>query len=241
MGMEKVILALDFDSVERATPWIRVLAGRIWGFKVGLELYVAAGVRAVDEIKVAGGRVFLDLKLHDIPNTVEKTCRKIAALSVDLITVHGLGGERMIQAAVEGLSSGGLSRGACQRTELFAVTVLTSLGNEDLKRAGIFLGEDVSSVAMKIAETSALAGADGIVCSAHEVGRLKQRFRDQLKLLTPGIRFSDEGDSTDDQRRVMDPLGAIGAGADYLVMGRTLTRIGDPIRALERLEREFRI
>jgi orotidine-5'-phosphate decarboxylase len=224
----RVIVALDFPEAAPALA----LAGRIspdlCRLKVGKELFTAAGPRLVAELVQRGFEVFLDLKFHDIPNTVAKACKAAAGLGIWMLNVHALGGREMMQAAREALQV------AASRPKLIAVTVLTSLSAEDLRQVGI-AGEPVE-VALRLARLARDAGLDGVVCSAQEAAAVRQACGDAFLRVTPGIRAVDS--DAGDQKRIATPRGAIEAGASYLVVGRPVTRAADPRAALERINDE---
>jgi orotidine-5'-phosphate decarboxylase len=216
-----VVVALDTASVDEALGLVDLLGDDASLYKVGLELYTAGGPAAVRALRERGKRVFLDLKLHDIPNTVARAASAAADLGADLFTVHAAGGAEMISAAKQSLGSA---------TRLLAVTVLTSSSAEELATVW---GRAVSSVpeeVLRLAERARDAGADGIVLAATEVPRVRARMGDDFLLVVPGIRPS--GTDREDQKRVATPAHAVRAGADYLVVGRPITRADDPAAAL---------
>lgn len=222
------IVALDVPDTERA----KILVGRLGDscsfYKVGGELFTSAGPEIVDWIRSQGKRVFLDLKFHDIPNTVRSASRSAADSGASLITVHGIGGSAMIAAAVEG---------AGPRCGVLAVTVLTSLDAGKLSEA---LGRTVTSVSdevVRIAGTAKLAGAHGVVCSGHESARIVSEFGGELATLVPGVRLA--GDAANDQSRVVTPADAARSGATYIILGRTVTAAEDPESAMLRVVDEL--
>lgn len=221
--LERVIVALDFPDGESALRFVDEAGGRLTWYKVGLQLYLSEGESIVRKLKERGKKVFLDLKLHDIPNTVKGAVRAISRLGVDMITVHATGGGEMIRAAREGAGDADMI--------IVAVTILTSLSHEDLVSFGYSL--DTVSIVKNLSEISLSAGADGIVCSPLEVGYLKNNLNGTFIAVTPGIRFSE--DAAGDQKRVSTPEEAIAAGADYLVMGRSLTAAGNLRERLDQL------
>ncbi len=221
---DRLCLALDFDDQATAVEWVRRTAGRIGTYKVGLQAFCAHGPRLVDAVRAAGApRIFLDLKLHDIPNTVAKATARIAALGVDLLTVHASGGEQMLRAA--GASADGTA------LQLLAVTVLTSLGPADLAAVGC--RPSVEEAVEARARLLARCAIAGLVCSPHEVARLRPIVGPDCLVVTPGIRLP--GAASHDQTRVADPATAIRLGADLLVVGRTVTAATDPDAALTAL------
>lgn len=224
-----VIVALDFADAAAARAFAaRVLPAQC-RLKVGLELFTAAGPGLVAELVERGFDVFLDLKYHDIPNTVARACTRAAALGVWMLNVHALGGRRMLEAAraaVEGP----------RRPLLLAVTLLTSLETRDTGEIG--LTNDVGGQVERLAQLASDCGLDGVVCSPQEAERLRQRFAKPFALVTPGIR--PVGAAADDQRRTLTPAEAIARGADYLVIGRPVTRAADPQAALAGIDEEIR-
>jgi len=218
------IVALDVPDRRAAALLVGRLGSHCDFYKVGLELYAAEGPAVVQWLRGEGKRVFVDLKLHDIPNTVRGAARSVARLGASLLTVHAVGGSAMVRAAVEGASEGG---GAC---EILAVTVLTSL---DAATVGSTWGRapvDVTAEVVRLAGLASAGGAAGVVCSGHELGALRLAHADQLGYLVPGIRLS--GGATHDQQRVMTPGAAAQAGARWLVLGRAVTGAEDPVAAL---------
>lgn len=224
-----IVVALDVSSAEQAEALAAQLDPRLCRLKVGKELFTRAGPPLVERLHARGFSVFLDLKFHDIPNTVAGACRAAADLGVWMVNVHALGGERMMAAAREAVArSGG-------RTLLTAVTVLTSHGQDDLIALGI--SEPPDALVERLAALALGNGMDGLVCSAREARQLRQRHGDEPVLVTPGIRPADA--STDDQRRVVTPIQAREDGADYLVIGRPITAAADPRAALERIDADL--
>jgi len=218
----RVIVALDYPSAEQALALVERLRPDLCRLKVGKELFTRAGPALVDRLVKEGFDVFLDLKFHDIPNTVARACAAAADLGVWMMNVHALGGRRMMEAAREALGSGP------QRPLLIGVTVLTSLGAEDLAEIGL-AGTPQSNV-QRLAALTHGAGLDGVVCSPREAQVLREAEGDAFVLVTPGVRPT--GVATDDQRRVMTPTDAVAAGAHYLVMGRPVTQADDPVGVL---------
>ena len=218
---QRIIIALDTASLDEALAMVDALGDEAAFFKVGLELFSAAGPVAVERLVARRKRVFLDLKLNDIPNTVGRAARVISELGVDLLTVHAGGGGEMIAAAKEGL--GGSAK-------LLAVTVLTSMSSADL--GGVW-GRAVDSVpeeVLRMAEISRAAGADGVVSAAAEAARVRARVGEGFLIVVPGIR--PQGSDRQDQKRVATPGHAVRSGADYLVIGRPVTQAADPAAAL---------
>jgi orotidine-5'-phosphate decarboxylase len=220
---DRLVVALDVDDADRARVLVQSLRGRVGLFKVGLELFTLAGPELVRELTAAGEGVFLDLKLHDIPNTVRGAAAQAARLGARMITVHALGGAAMIAAAVEGARTGAGERGGTPPVVL-AVTVLTSLDRGDLDSIG--LHESPEEAVPRLAALAQAAGADGVVASPREVPVVRARCGQDLVVLTPGIRPA--GESSHDQKRTLTPAEAVAAGADYIVVGRPITRAPDP-------------
>lgn len=212
--MSGIIVALDLSSVEIAKGLAERLTDSVAGFKVGLQLLTAVGPRAVEDIASLGKPVFADLKLHDIPNTVERAASNIADAGARWVTVHSSGGTEMIQAAVAGMGG----------TGVLGVTMLTSLDDTDLPAIGVSAG--ASQYVRSMARLAADAGAEGVVCSPSEVGSLRDMG---VPKFTPGVRPA--GSERGDQRRVATPEAAARAGADYLVIGRPITGADDPVAA----------
>lgn len=221
----RIIVALDCASAEDALGIARRLDPALCRVKVGKELFTAAGPKLVEALGALGYQVFLDLKYHDIPNTVALACKAAARLGVWMVNVHCSGGRAMLGAAREALQGPG------QRPLLIGVTVLTSLGKAELAEIG-FHGEP-EEVVLRLAGLARDSGLDGVVCSAREAPALRARFGRDFCLVTPGIRPA--GAALDDQERVMTPGAALQAGADYLVIGRPVTRAPDPLQALRDL------
>lgn len=222
------IVALDVPDEERALALVRRLGASCDFYKVGSELFTARGPSVVDAVRREGKRVFLDLKFHDIPNTVRAASRSAASCGASLITVHSMGGPAMIASAVEGAGEG---------CGVLAVTVLTSLDRNGLWGA---LGKPVASVSDEVIRLARLAldgGARGVVCSGLEAARISTEFGNRLETLVPGVRLA--GDSTDDQSRVVTPDDASRAGATYVVLGRTVTAAPEPAEAMRRVVREL--
>ena len=223
----RVILALDVDSLEEAGRVIAMTRDHVSHYKVGSILFTAFGPRAVEPVREAGRDVFLDLKFHDIPNTVRGAVRSAASMGVSLLTVHASGGEEMLRGAMEGASEGAERHGV-SRPRVIAVTVLTSMGG----------GDDTAERVITFAGLAADSGADGVVCSPLEVGRIKQTYGERLLTVVPGIRLADQ--ARDDQARVGTPGRAAGDGADFLVVGRSVMKSNDPAGMLARIVEEAR-
>lgn len=231
--MEKtVIVALDFPSKAEAFAFLSLFpAGEKPFVKVGMELFYAEGPRIVRELKALGHRVFLDLKLHDIPTTVRRAMSVLRDLGADIVNLHAAGGSAMMREAAEGLT-----RPDGTRPLLIAVTQLTSTSPEML-RDELLVGTPMEETVLRYAENAKASGLDGIVCSPHEVAAVKARLGAGFMTVTPGIRFGDA--PGDDQRRVMTPGDAGRAGCDFIVMGRPVTRAADPVSAYRRAVAEL--
>ena len=230
MGKD-VIIACDFDSAEKTFAFLDKFTGKKPFVKIGMELYYAEGPSIVKEIKKRGHKIFLDLKLHDIPNTVKKSMAVLSRLDVDMTNLHAGGTIPMMQAAIEGLT-----REDGTRPMLIAVTQLTSTDEETMKR-DLLISEPIADVVMHYANNAKLAGLDGVVCSPLEAGKVHDRCGKDFVTVTPGVRFAD-GDKGD-QKRVMTPAEAKKIGSDYIVVGRPITAAADPVAAYERCIAEF--
>lgn len=222
----EVIVALDVDNLTSAASLVERLYPTVTLFKVGLQLFTAEGPRAVEAVHQRGGRVFLDLKLHDIPNTVAGAVREAARLGVEMCTLHASGGRSMLQAASQAVAAAGSSM------RLLAVTVLTSLDSRALEEV-VGSRLDVTAQVVRLASLAREAGIDGVVASPQELGVLRTALGSSVYLVIPGIRPAWA--STDDQRRIMTPHEAAAAGADYLVIGRPITGAVDPAQATRRI------
>ncbi len=230
MGKD-VIIACDFDSAEKTFAFLDKFTGRKPFVKIGMELYYAEGPEIVRQIKARGHKIFLDLKLHDIPNTVKKSMAVLARLDVDMTNLHAAGTKRMMSAAIEGLT-----RPDGTRPMLIAVTQLTSTDEESMK-ADLLINEPIDKVVMHYAHNAMEAGLDGVVCSPLEAGKVHDTCGKSFVTVTPGVRFAD-GD-IGDQKRVMTPAEAKKIGSDYIVVGRPITAAEDPVAAYERCVAEF--
>jgi orotidine-5'-phosphate decarboxylase len=224
---EKIIVPLDVASPLKARELIDRLAGKVGCFKIGLQLFVAAGPTIVQEVKASGTKVFLDLKFHDIPNTVHHAVQSACALGVDMLTIHLCGGPEMCQAAVEGRGESPVL--------LLGVTVLTSQNDRTLAEVG--MKASVADQVLLLATLAKAAGIAGLITSPREVRSLRDRFGSYFTIVTPGVRPANS--DRNDQKRVMTPLEALEAGADYLVIGRSITGAADPAAALGRILEEI--
>lgn len=230
MGKD-VIIACDFDSAEKTFAFLDRFTGRKPFVKIGMELYYAEGPAIVREIKRRGHKIFLDLKLHDIPNTVKKSMAVLSRLDVDMCNLHAAGTIRMMEAAIEGLT-----REDGTRPLLIAVTQLTSTDEESMRK-DLLIQQPMAEVVMHYAANAKAAGLDGVVCSPLEAGKVHERCGASFLTVTPGVRFAD-GDKGD-QKRVMTPEEARKIGSDYIVVGRPITAAADPVAAYERCIAEF--
>ncbi len=225
MQDSRLIVALDTSSLEEALEWVERLPQVQW-WKVGLELFTAVGPPILQALKERGKRIFLDLKLHDIPRTVGRAVQVAVGHGVDLLTVHAAGGSAMLHSAATAVQGS-----SCR---LLAVTLLTSLGPEQVRRE-LGIERDPGDYVLQLAQLALEQGLRGLVCSPQEVGRLRQALGPKVLLVTPGIRLGDP-EAGDDQRRVCSPATALRAGADYLVVGRPITAAADPLAAWQRFQ-----
>ncbi len=227
-----VIIALDFPTREETLTFLDRFPGGEKPFvKIGMELYYAEGPSIVREIKARGHRIFLDLKLHDIPNTVKRAMSVLSGLDVDMVNLHAAGGSSMMKAALEGLA-----RPDGSRPLLIAVTQLTSTGADTLKNE-LLIDTPMAETVLSYAKNAAASGLDGVVCSPLEAALIKERCGKDFCTVTPGVRFA--GGDAGDQKRVMTPEKAGQSGCDYVVMGRPITQAADPVEAYRRAVREF--
>ncbi len=230
MGKD-VIIACDFSSAEQTFAFLDRFTGKKPFVKIGMELYYAEGPSIVRELKARGHKIFLDLKLHDIRNTVKKSMAVLSRLDVDMCNLHAGGTIRMMEAALEGLT-----RPDGSRPMLIAVTQLTSTDQESMEK-DLLINAPIDEVVMHYAENAKKAGLDGVVCSPLEAGKVHDRCGSDFVTVTPGVRFAD-GD-IGDQKRVMTPAEANRIGSDYIVVGRPITAAEDPVAAYERCVKEF--
>jgi orotidine-5'-phosphate decarboxylase len=225
----RVIVALDFPDQAKAIDLVERLDPGLCRLKVGKEMFTRYGPPLVEQLRKRGFDIFLDLKFHDIPNTVAAACDAAADLEVWMMNLHASGGRRMMTAARERLEQ------RTQRPLLVAVTILTSLGGEDIAEVG-FRGEPAENV-LRLAQLTRDSGLDGVVCSPLEAVEIRKRVGQDFLLVTPGVR--PRASAQDDQRRVMTPGEAIAAGSSYLVVGRPITAAADPIQALRSINAEI--
>ncbi|MEX2449729.1 MAG: orotidine-5'-phosphate decarboxylase [Rhodospirillales bacterium] len=233
---QRLLVALDTDDVKRARALARDLKGLVGGVKLGKEFFTANGPQGVKKVAAAGLPVFLDLKFHDIPNTVAQAVRSATALAPFMVNVHAAGGEAMLRAAAKA------ARAAARlfkvkRPLVLGVTVLTSLSENDLAATGV-AADTVLAQVLRLARLTKDCGLDGVVCSAREVAALRETMGPTFKLVVPGIRPAWA--SADDQKRIVTPAEAVTRGADYLVIGRPITGANDPVAAAQRIVAEIK-
>ena len=229
MGKSIIIVSLDYPEMNSALSLAKQLDAERCRVKVGKELFTRCGPAIIEKLARHGFEIFLDLKFHDIPNTVAGACKAAAELGVWMLNIHAVGGKKMIEAARNAIDS------CYNQPLLICVTVLTSLTDTDLMETGV--ETNTQEQVMRLARLSQQAGADGVVCSANEVAHLRNEFKKDFCLVTPGIRPA--GSSQDDQARIVTPKQAILAGSDYLVIGRPITQAKEPLQALEAIEKEI--
>ena len=226
-----VIIACDFDSKEKVLNFLDLFKGRKPFVKIGMELYYAEGPAIVKEIKARGHKIFLDLKLHDIPNTVKKSMAVLSRLDVDMCNLHAAGATAMMKGAIEGLT-----RPDGTRPMLIAVTQLTSTDQQTMEK-DLLIEKPIDQVVMHYAKVACDAGLDGVVCSPLEAQKVHDTCGKNFVTVTPGIRFADG--EVGDQKRIMTPEQARIIGSDYIVVGRPITAAQDPVSAYERCVKEF--
>ena len=225
----KIIVALDYPESKPALELVSRLQPSLCRLKIGKELFTAAGPMVVEQCMQRGFEVFLDLKFHDIPNTTAQACKAAASLGVWMVNVHALGGRKMLEAAREAVAT------SMRPPKLIAVTVLTSMAQEDL--AGIGIADTPSNMVLRLAKLAQDCGLDGVVCSAQEATLLRLQCGSSFCFVTPGIRPADS--AADDQSRIMTPRAALQNGASYLVIGRPITKAADPLLALQNISKEI--
>lgn len=226
-----VIIACDFSSKEETLAFLDRFEDCKPFVKIGMELFYAAGPEIVREIKKRGHKIFLDLKLHDIPNTVKKAMRVLSSMDIDMCNVHASGTIEMMREALEGLK-----RPDGTRPLLIAVTQLTSTSEERMQK-DLLISADIAQTIVHYAKNTQAAGLDGVVCSPLEAAMVKEACGSDFMTITPGIRFKDA--AKDDQVRIMDPAGAREIGSDFIVVGRPITAAADPVAAYKRCVKEF--
>jgi orotidine-5'-phosphate decarboxylase len=231
----RLMIALDVDSREKAEEWVHKLKLQAGYFKVGLQLFTLAGAEMVRSIRARGGRIFLDVKYHDIPNTVAKACESCCTMGIDFVNVHALGGKEMIKAAAASLKENA-TRMRVQKPILLAVTVLTSHDARSL-RQDVGLKSTPEKEVLRLAKMAQAAGAEGVVCSPKEVSAVRKACGPKFIIVTPGIRGA--GAPKQDQKRTLSAAQAIGKGADYLVVGRPIMGAPDPVEAAKAIVDEM--
>lgn len=227
---EKIIFALDVEHFREAQQWVNLLRDRVGLFKVGKQLFTHTGPKVIDMIRQKGQKVFLDLKFHDIPNTVSKAGEEATKLNVTMFNLHALGGYEMMRKTVEGSRATAKAQ-SIPKPIILAVTLLTSMDENTLKEVGVQgpLLEEVG----RLAQLSLKAGVNGVVASPQEIGIIRERCGKNFLIVTPGIRLPS--DRKNDQKRTLSPKEAIHAGADYLVIGRPIKEAKDPLEAVQRI------
>ncbi len=230
MNDPKIIIALDYPSAAPALALVERLQPELCRLKVGKELFTAAGPAVLEKLMRRGFEIFLDLKFHDIPNTTAQACKAAAELGVWMVNVHALGGRKMLTAAADAISNT-----SSKPPKLIAVTMLTSMAQEDLADIGI--QATPAEMVLRLATLARDCGLDGVVCSAQEAELLRKHCGTEFILVTPGIRPAQA--SLDDQSRVMTPQAALQAGSSYLVIGRPITQAADPLQALLNINKEI--
>ncbi len=228
----KIIFALDVHGLDDIDRWADSLAGKVGMFKVGKELFTSCGPAAVKAVQRHGGQVFLDLKYHDIPNTVANAMCEAARLGVQLANLHALGGAEMMETAVAAVHK---EFSEAERPRLLAVTVLTSSTVETLRQVGI--EHSVQDMVVRLARLAKASGMDGVVASPLEIGLIREACGPDFLIVTPGVRPSFA--AVDDQKRIMTPAEAVSSGADYLVIGRPIAKAADPVQAAECIANEI--
>ena len=229
MSDPKIVVALDYPIASSALALADKLEPALCRLKVGKELFTAAGPALLEKLRHRGFEIFLDLKFHDIPNTTAQACKAAAGLGVWMVNVHALGGRKMLEAACEAIASG------AHRPKLIAVTMLTSMAQQDLADIGI--NAKLADMVLRLATLARDSGLDGVVCSALEAELLRKHCGNEFCLVTPGIRPAHA--NLDDQSRVMNPKAAMQAGSSYLVIGRPITQAADPLQALLEINQEI--
>lgn len=232
--MNAPIIALDLPSMRSVETFLTRFGKQKLALKVGMQLFYKEGPPIIEKLKSAGHWIFLDLKLHDIPNTVKEAMKSLASLEVDMVNVHAAGGKRMMEAALEGLESGlpgGVTRPLC-----IAVTQLTST-SENMLKEELLIHEGIEQTVLHYAKLTSEAGLDGIVCSSLETPFIKENIQNFITV-TPGIRLA--GDARDDQTRIVTPMKAKELGSDYIVIGRSVTKSKNPLEAYERVDAEWK-
>jgi orotidine-5'-phosphate decarboxylase len=230
-AINKLIFALDTDSYKEALSWIELLSGHVGMFKVGKELFTSVGPKIIESIKQKGQKVFLDLKFHDIPNTVARAAEAAVRMDVDMFNVHAVGGSRMIKETVSA-ARGCADKLGKAKPIILAVTVLTSLDNAALAEVGY--EKSANELVLLLAKVAHAAGASGVVASAQDIAALRADFGDKFIIVAPGIRSADET-AKDDQKRTMSAFEALKTGADYIVVGRPIRKAKDPLETCRQI------
>lgn len=233
---DRLIFALDVEGYEQALPWIDLLSGHVGMFKVGKELFTAAGPEIVKALKEKGHKVFLDLKFHDIPNTVAKAAQAAVKLGVDMFNIHASGGSKMIRETVWAAHNCAEQAGE-RKPDILAVTVLTSLDDHDLAEIGF--GKNAADLVCDLARLALEAGVSGVVASPRDIKMLRKKLGDNFLIVTPGIRASETQGKADDQKRTLSAYEAVKAGADYIVVGRPISAAEKPLDACRQIAREI--
>jgi len=232
---ERLIFALDVSSVEEARDWVNLLKDHLRIFKIGKELFTSCGPSAVKAVIEEGGEVFLDLKFHDIPNTVARVVQGVLNLGVRMFNLHTLGGLRMMEVARE-MVDGLVEKGGVKRPIILGVTILTSMGDEELREIGFERG--LEDEVLRLATLARRAGLDGVVASPKEVRVIRKKLGKDFVIVTPGIRLPSS--KPDDQRRTMTPGEAVKGGADYIVVGRPIREAKAPVEEINRIINDMR-
>ena len=230
MKTGKIIVALDFSDVSNAVSFVKQLSPNSCALKVGKELFLCGGPRLVESLANRGFRVFLDLKFHDIPNTVSKACINASRMGVWMLNVHAMGGLEMLKAARDAIP-----KDRPDSPLLLAVTILTSLDDADLEEIGF--EKKIPYMVKKLSSFAKASGFDGVVCSAREAGQIAHDYGNSFIRVTPGIRL--HGDSIDEQKRVMTPNAAVQNGASYLVIGRSITQSRNPMAIIDKINSDL--
>lgn len=235
MKQDPIILALDVPTLRQAAEWVERLYPEIQQFKIGSQLFIAEGPKVVERVHKKGGRVFLDLKWHDIPNTVANACREAVKLGVWMCNVHALGGTEMLKAAREAIDDENRKKMGTAPI-LVAVTVLTSVDQSALEEIGI--QKEIKQTVHDLAKLVQASGLDGVVCSGHEIQLVRSVCGPKFITVIPGVQNPFEAVAQKDQKRMLTPKQAIANGADYIVMGRSILNSSDPVRLIQRIRKE---
>jgi len=231
---DALILALDVPTLKEATEWVNRLYPEIQQFKIGSQIFTAEGPKVIEMVHKKGGRVFLDLKWHDIPNTIANACREAVKMGVWMCNVHALGGAEMLKAAKDAINNESQKMGTAPI--LIAVTVLTSMDQSALREVGI--QKEIKQTVQDLAKLTQTAGLDGVVCSGHEIQLVRSVCGLKFITVVPGIQNPFETVAQKDQKRTLTPKQALANGADYIVMGRSILNSSDPIRLIQRIRKE---